>query len=127
MNLRTSILGYNFTLPFFIAPAANAGHANKSAELSLASAAGKAGILYVPSISSTKTIEQIAAAGVEGQTMFHQEYIWSNRSQIIDELDRIKASGFKAIFLTVDNTGVNGIRTRSLRDTGAQSECAYLN
>ncbi|KAJ7686173.1 FMN-dependent alpha-hydroxy acid dehydrogenase [Mycena rosella] len=118
-NLQTSttILGYNFSQPFFIAPAANAGHANKTAEKSLASAAGKAGILYVPSISSTLSIETIAKAGVKGQVMFHQEYIWSNTSQVIDELDRIKAAGFKAIFLTVDNTGINGIRTRSMRYT----------
>ncbi|KAJ6613195.1 FMN-dependent alpha-hydroxy acid dehydrogenase [Mycena sp. CBHHK59/15] len=118
-NLQTSttILGYNFSQPFFIAPAAEAGHANKSAEASLASAAGKAGILYVPSISSTLSIEQIAAAGQPGQVMFHQEYIWANTSRVVDELDRIKAAGFKAIFLTVDNTGINGIRTRSMRYT----------
>jgi hypothetical protein len=46
LTFRTTILGYNFSYPFFIAPAAEAGHANKSAEASLASAAGKAGILY---------------------------------------------------------------------------------
>ncbi|KAJ7866657.1 FMN-dependent alpha-hydroxy acid dehydrogenase [Mycena leptocephala] len=118
-NLQTSttILGYNFSQPFFIAPAADAGHANKSAEASLASAAGKAGILYAPSISSTLSIEKIAKAGLKDQVMFHQEYIWSNTSQVIDELDRIKAAGFKAIFLTVDNTGINGIRTRAMRYT----------
>ncbi|CAK5266363.1 unnamed protein product [Mycena citricolor] len=113
----TTILGYNFSQPFFIAPAADAGHANKSAEASLAAAAGEAGILYTPSISSTLSIEQIAAAGLPGQIMFHQEYIWANQSRNIDELDRIKAAGFKAIFLTVDNTGINGIRTRSMRFT----------
>ncbi|KAF7321683.1 FMN-dependent alpha-hydroxy acid dehydrogenase [Mycena kentingensis (nom. inval.)] len=117
MNTVTTILGHTFTQPFFIAPAANAGHANKSAESSLASAAGKAGILYVPSISSTLSIEQIAAAGVKGQVMFHQEYIWSDKDRMVDELDRIKAAGFKAIFLTVDNTGINGVRTRSMRYT----------
>lgn len=122
MDLSTQILGYNFSLPFFIAPAANAGHTNKTAELSLASGAGKAGLLYVPSISSTKSIEQIAAAGLPNQTMFHQEYIWSNKSQLQDELTRMEKAGFKAIFLTVDNTGVNGIRTRSLRYTGTESE-----
>lgn len=125
ITTQTSILGYNFTQPFFIAPAAQAGHANKSAELSLASAAGKAGILYVPSISSTKSIEEIAAAGLPNQTMFHQEYIWSNQSRVIDELQRMEKAGFKAIFLTVDNTGVNGIRTRSLRYTGAQDETGH--
>lgn len=78
-------------------------------------AAGAAGILYVPSISSTLSIEQIAAAAVSGQVMFHQEYIWSDQSQLQDELTRMENSGFKAIFLTVDNTGVNGIRDRQMR------------
>lgn len=125
-NLNTSILGHQFTQPFFIAPAANAGNANATtAELALARAAGRAGILYVPSISATKSIEEIAGAGLPGQTMFHQEYIWSNNSRNIDELNRIKAAGFKAIFLTVDNTGINGIRTRSLRTTGPTTESGH--
>jgi hypothetical protein len=58
--------------------------------------------------------------------MFHQEYIWSNRTRLIDELDRIRATGFKAIFLTVDNPGINGIRTRSIRYTGPTSEYVIL-
>ncbi|KAF8916024.1 FMN-dependent alpha-hydroxy acid dehydrogenase [Mucidula mucida] len=124
-NMETSILGYNFSAPFFIAPAANVGHTSSSAELSLASAAGKANLLYVPSISSTKSLEAIAAAGVEDQVMFHQEYIWTNRTQLIDELRRMENSGYKAIFLTVDNTGVDGIRTRSLRFTGGGGETGH--
>lgn len=63
-----------------------------------------------PSIESTKTIEEIADVGFANQTMFHQEYVWSNRTLLIDDLSRIEAAGYKAIFLTVDNTGVNGIR-----------------
>lgn len=103
--LGTQILGYNFSAPFFIAPAAQAGFGNRtSAEAGLARAAGTAGLLYVPSISSTLSIEQIAAAGAPGQVMFHQEYIWSNTSQLADELRRMEKAGFKAIFLTVDNT-----------------------
>lgn len=117
-NLQTSILGYNFSAPFFIAPAAKAGKANStSAETGLVQAAGEAGILYIPSISSTLSIEEIAAAAAPAtsQTMFHQEYIWSNTSQLRDELSRIETSGFKALVLTVDNTGVNGIRNRQMR------------
>ncbi|SJL04051.1 related to CYB2-lactate dehydrogenase cytochrome b2 [Armillaria ostoyae] len=125
IDLSTSILGYNFSSPFFIAPAANAGHANSSAELSLATAAGKAGILYVPSISATKSLEQIANVALEDQVMFHQEYIWANRTQLTDELKRIEDAGYKAIVLTVDNTGIDGIRTRSLRYTGATSEAGH--
>ncbi|KAJ3786970.1 FMN-dependent alpha-hydroxy acid dehydrogenase [Lentinula aff. detonsa] len=118
VDLNTTILGYNFTVPFFIAPAAYAGHTNTSAELSLAKAAGKLGALYAPSIESTKTIEEIADAGFANQTMFHQEYVWSNRTLLIDDLNRIEAAGYKAIFLTVDNTGVNGIRVQAMRQTG---------
>ncbi|KAF7982064.1 hypothetical protein HWV62_30354 [Athelia sp. TMB] len=124
LNLNTTILGYNFSLPFFIAPAANAGLANStSAELGLVQAAGDAGMLYVPSISSTKSIEQIADARVSpDQVMFHQEYVWSNKSRLRNELQRIEDAGFKVIFLTVDNTGINGIRTRSIRYTGEETD-----
>lgn len=114
-NLKTSILGYTFNAPFFIAPAAQAGLASGGAESNLAAAAGQAGILYVPSISSTQSLETIAAAGSPGQIMFHQEYIWSDTSRLQDELTRMENSGYKAIFLTVDNTGVNGIRNRYQR------------
>lgn len=135
-SLATSILGYNFSAPFFIAPAAKAGKASKGAETNLAKAAGNASILYVPSISATQSIETIGAAAVPGQVMFHQEYIWSNKTKLEAELKQIEDSGFKAIFLTVDNTvspdvdkttkwvplantfkGVSGIRDRSSRFT----------
>ncbi|KAI9702244.1 MAG: hypothetical protein M1820_006176 [Bogoriella megaspora] len=116
-------ISYNFSLPFFIAPAAQAGRANSGAETNLVKAANTAGILYVPSISSTQTIEQIAAAKAANQVLFHQEYIWSNTSRLQDELNRMQKGGFKAIFLTVDNTGIAGVRDRQMRfsdggDTG---------
>nr|POF17754.1 cytochrome b2, mitochondrial [Quercus suber] len=114
-NLKTSILGYQFNAPFFIAPAAMAGLASSGAETNLAKAAGAAKILYVPSISSTQSIETIGSAAAAGQVMFHQEYIWSDSSRLQDELTRMEKAGFKAIFLTVDNTGVNGIRDRQMR------------
>ncbi|KAK5122838.1 hypothetical protein LTR85_003753 [Meristemomyces frigidus] len=114
-NLKTSILGYEFNAPFFIAPAAQAGRASSGAETNLVQAAGAAGILYVPSISSTQSIATIGAAAVSRQVMFHQEYIWSDQTRLQTELQEMEAAGFKAIFLTVDNTGVNGIRDRQMR------------
>ncbi|THX35580.1 FMN-dependent alpha-hydroxy acid dehydrogenase [Aureobasidium pullulans] len=115
IDTTTSILGHKFDAPFFIAPAAKAGYASDGAETNLAKAAGKAGLLYVPSISSSQSIEEIGAAAVDGQVMFHQEYVWSDKAKLQDELKRMEAAGFKAIFLTVDNAGVNGIRDRYLR------------
>lgn len=104
INTKTSILGYEFDAPFFIAPAAKAGYASSGAEANLVKAAGAANLLYVPSISSSQSIEEIGAAASSGQVMFHQEYIWSDNAKLQDELDRMKKAGFKAIFLTVDNT-----------------------
>jgi isopentenyl diphosphate isomerase/L-lactate dehydrogenase-like FMN-dependent dehydrogenase len=79
-NLKTSILGYPFNAPFFIAPAAQAGLASGGAESNLAKAAAAAGILYVPSISSTQSIETIGAAKANGQIMFHQASLKIDRS-----------------------------------------------
>ncbi len=63
-----------------------------------------------PSIYATKSLEEIAKVSLDGQVMFHQEYVWSNRSRLIDELKRFEDAGYKAIFLTIDNTGIDGIR-----------------
>ncbi|EME47062.1 hypothetical protein DOTSEDRAFT_165817 [Dothistroma septosporum NZE10] len=122
VNLKTTILGYDFDLPFFIAPAAEAGRADDGAESNLVKAASNASMLYVPSISSTQTIKEIADAASEGQVMFHQEYIWSNRTRLQHDLDRIKAAGFKAIVLTVDNTGISGIRNRQQRFSSSSGD-----
>lgn len=122
VNLNTTILGYEFDLPFFIAPAAKAGKADDGAETNFVKAASNASMLYVPSISATQSIEEIASAASDGQVMFHQEYIWSNRTRLQDDLDRIEAAGFKAIVLTVDNTGVSGIRNREQRFTSSSGD-----
>jgi dihydroorotate dehydrogenase len=57
--------------------------------------------------------------------MFHQEYIWSNTTRLTHELRDIERAGFKALFLTVDNTGINGIRTRALRFTGSETDTGH--
>ncbi|KAI5855742.1 hypothetical protein BZA05DRAFT_464779 [Tricharina praecox] len=114
VSLSASILGYDFTAPFFIAPAANAGLAHPLAELNLARAAGKTGILYAPSLSASKTIEEIAAAAAPGQIMFHQLYVSANKTKLASDLQRIEAAGYKGIFVTIDNP-IHGIRQREAR------------
>lgn len=102
LHYRTTILGHKFSRPFFISPAANAGFAHPDGELNLANAAGKTGILYISAIGSTKTTEEIGAAGSPEVTKFRQLYPWANASRIESDVKRIEAAGFKAIFLTVD-------------------------
>ncbi|KAM0713557.1 hypothetical protein Q7P37_010519 [Cladosporium fusiforme] len=109
---NTRILGHEFSSPFFIAPAAQAGYTDPEAERNLVRAAGDANVLYVPSISSTLSIEEIAAARSNNQIMFHQEYIWRDQNRLRDEIRRMEQQGYRAIFLTVDNTGVEAVRPR---------------
>ena len=59
-----SILGYNFSSPVFISPAARAGYGDERAELNFAQASGEAGTLYVAALYATKSIEEIASAKV---------------------------------------------------------------
>lgn len=140
INLQTSILGHEFSAPFFIAPAAKAGKASKGAETNLVRAAGAAGILYIPSISSTLSIEEISDAALPSgnstssnstsssttpQVLFHQEYIWTNTTRLTSELRRMENSGYKALVLTVDNVGVNGIRNRQMRYSSGLSETLH--
>lgn len=72
VSLTQTVLGHTFSVPFFIAPAANAGFSHPRGELNLVEAAGKAGILYAPALISTKRMEDIAAHAVPGQVVFHQ-------------------------------------------------------
>jgi isopentenyl diphosphate isomerase/L-lactate dehydrogenase-like FMN-dependent dehydrogenase len=68
----TTILGHNFSAPFFIAPCARAVLAHDEAELNLVRGAHAGGLLYVPSLYSSKTLEEIHAAKAEGQVVFQQ-------------------------------------------------------
>ena len=50
-TLPTTLLGYNFSMPIFISPAARGGYANVAGEEGLVKAAGEAGILYMVSLA----------------------------------------------------------------------------
>jgi isopentenyl diphosphate isomerase/L-lactate dehydrogenase-like FMN-dependent dehydrogenase len=49
-TLSTTILGYNFSAPFFISPCARAGYAHPEAETGLIQGAAAGGILYMVGI-----------------------------------------------------------------------------
>lgn len=49
LTYSTTILGYNFSSPFFISPAARADYAHPQAELNLVQGAASGDILYIVS------------------------------------------------------------------------------
>lgn len=55
-TLNTTILGYNFSAPFFISPAARAGLGHPDAEINLVKGAAAGGILYIVRIAFVQTI-----------------------------------------------------------------------
>ncbi|RDW80918.1 hypothetical protein BP5796_05616 [Coleophoma crateriformis] len=109
-TLNTTILGYNFSAPFFISPAAKAGKANAVAE---------------PSLFATLSISEIAAAKAAGQVTFQQIYVRSKLSSVQTDFDEAEAAGSKAIVWSVDNAW-GPTRSRSARWTHSENDYNYL-
>ncbi|EEY15010.1 cytochrome b2 [Verticillium alfalfae VaMs.102] len=132
-TLATTILGYNFSAPFFIAPAARGVYGDpERAELNFVEAAGKENILYIPSMYASKTIEEIAAGKSNStlngpQVIFQQIYTNANLSVTWDNIRRAERTGAKAIVFTIDAPG-NSVRHRAARydTTNANSVSSAL-
>ncbi|KAG9258434.1 uncharacterized protein F5Z01DRAFT_615027 [Emericellopsis atlantica] len=125
-TLKTTILGHEFSAPFFISPAARAGYGHPDAELNLVKAAGAQDILYMPALYATKTIEEIAAAKKEGQVVFQQLYLDSAADDEVTQalFDRTEAAGADAIVFTIDSAA-NGNRQRAARFDVGSAVVAY--
>ncbi|KAJ3516034.1 hypothetical protein NLJ89_g1372 [Agrocybe chaxingu] len=119
-TLPTTILGYNFSAPFYISPCSRGGLAHPEAERGLVQGAAAENILYVPSLFATLSIEDIAAAKNASQVIFQQVYLDSNDTATQLLFDRIERSGAKAIVFTVD-APADGNRHRAAR-FGANSK-----
>ncbi|KAK8048503.1 putative CYB2-lactate dehydrogenase cytochrome b2 [Apiospora phragmitis] len=119
-TLPVKFLGYNFSAPIFIAPAARGGYANpERAELNFVDAAAKENILYTAALYASKTIEELAAQKhsdtMNGpQVMFQQIYTNANFSVTWDAMKRAEGTGAKAFVWTIDAPG-DSTRHRAAR------------
>ncbi|ORY60029.1 FMN-dependent dehydrogenase [Pseudomassariella vexata] len=104
-SMSTTILGFNFSNPFFISPCARADYAHPDAELNLMKAASAADTLYIISGFATKSIEEIAAVAAENYTFFSQLYTTSNDTANQILFDRSEAAGAKALIWSIDAPG----------------------
>ncbi|KAH7308672.1 FMN-dependent dehydrogenase [Stachybotrys elegans] len=135
-TLSVSILGYNFSAPFFISPATRANYGDpERAEINFVDAAAEENILYVSALYANKTIEEIGAAKRKhNATMngplvtFQQIYTNANLSVTWDAIARAEAANAKAIVWTVDAPG-SSTRHRAARydTTNANSVTSYLS
>lgn len=126
-SLPTTILGYNFSAPFFISPCARGGYAHPDGELGLVKGAAEGNILYMPALYANKKVSEIYDARAPGQVLFHQVYLDGglNDTQLL--LQQLETAGAKAIIMTVDSPG-DGIRHRAARYSvgSANTQYSYL-
>lgn len=99
-DLSTSLLGEKIDVPFILSPSAGNRLFHDHGERGPAKAAEKVGTVYSLATLSSISIEEIAAL-TKGPKWF-QLYVWKDRVLVKEMLDRAKAAGFTAMYLTVD-------------------------
>jgi len=112
-DLSTTVLGTPLAFPLILAPTGLAGILRRQGELAASRAAAKAGVPYCLSTMATCSIEQIAEASPVDR--WFQLYVLRDRGITKSMIDRARASGCKALVLTVD-TKVQGPRERDMRN-----------
>ena len=110
----TTLLGKRAAMPVAIAPMAAHGLANPDAELATARAAAAAGVPFIPSTMSSRSMEDIAAAAPDG-THWFQLYAQVDPGRTRSLVERAEAAGYGAIVVTVDLPEL-GYRDRDRRN-----------
>jgi isopentenyl diphosphate isomerase/L-lactate dehydrogenase-like FMN-dependent dehydrogenase len=101
VDLRTTVLGSQLSMPIAVSPAGSHGLAHVSKEEGTAKAAYAVGTLMMTSTQSNLSMEEIASHN-PGPKWF-QLYVPADRGILKELLQRAKAAGYTAIAPTVDN------------------------
>jgi len=113
MDLRTTILGQESQMPYFITSCAGQRMFHADGEVATAKAAKKHGLHMALSQLTTSTFEEVRAAHPDGAKTL-QLYVWRDRVLLKEVLDRAKECGFTGLALTADFSWV-GNRERETR------------
>ncbi|NP_001334906.1 glycolate oxidase [Solanum lycopersicum] len=100
IDLSTSVLGFNISMPIMIAPTAMQKMAHPDGEYAIARAASAAETIMTLSSWGTSSVEEVNSTGPG--TRFFQLYVYKDRNVTIQLVRRAERAGFKAIALTVD-------------------------
>ena len=112
-GLCTTVLGFNLSLPFMLAPVGYSRMMHPGGEVVAARAAGRAGTGYILSTISGHKLEDVRAAS-KGP-VFYQLYLMGGRGAAEAVIERARVAGFNALVVTID-TPVSGIRERDYRN-----------
>jgi 4-hydroxymandelate oxidase len=113
VSAATTMLGEPCAMPVAIAPMAAAGTAHPDGDVAAARAAAAAGIPFILSTFSTRSLEEVAAATPDA-TRWFQLYVQADPERSRSLVERAGAAGYRAIVLTVD-LPVRGYRERDRR------------
>jgi 4-hydroxymandelate oxidase len=111
---RTSMLGAPVAFPVAVAPMAAHGLAHPLGEVATARAVAAAGVPFVLSTVSSRSIEEVAEGSPAGRRWF-QLYVQARPDQTRNLVERAAAAGYEAIVVTVD-LPVLGYRERDRRN-----------
>lgn len=112
-NQDTTIFGVRHKMPLVIAPTGTAGLLWYEGELALARAARAAGIPFTLATGSMTAMERVADEA--GGDLWFQLYLWPDRSFSHELVERAKAAGYQALFVTVDGVSA-GNREYNIRN-----------
>jgi 4-hydroxymandelate oxidase len=113
VDVAGSFLGKAAAIPVAMAPMAVQSLAHPDGEVEAVRGAAAAGIPYMLSTTSSRTIEDVAAAAPDADRWF-QLYLVGSPAHSRSLVERATAAGYRAIVLTVD-LPVVGYRPRDLR------------
>ena len=112
VDLRTTVLGHTFDLPFLLAPVGSSRMFWPKGEEVAAHAAGRAGTGYILSTLSGCHVRDVAAATTG--PLWYQLYLAGGRDVALGAIARAKQAGCAALVVTID-TPVAGLRERDHR------------
>ncbi|KAM7524890.1 hypothetical protein LguiA_014792 [Lonicera macranthoides] len=100
VDMTTTILGFNISMPIMIAPMGMQKMADPQGENATARAASAAGTIMGLSTMATSSIEEVTSTGPG--IRFFQLYVFKDRNIVVQLVKRAEKAGYKAIALTVD-------------------------
>ena len=116
-DLRTTVLGTTFDLPFLLAPIGSTRMFHPHGEALAAAAAGAAGTGYILSTLCGSPLEEVKAAAT--RPVWYQLYLVGGHDVARAGIERARRAGFSALVVTID-TPVAGMRERDhYNGTGA--------
>ena len=112
-DLRTTVLGTTFDLPFLLAPIGSTRMFHPHGEALSAAAAGAAGAGYILSTLCGSPLEEVKAAAT--RPVWYQLYLVGGHDVARAGIERARRAGFSVLVVTID-TPIGGMRERDHRN-----------